>query len=50
VHLTGTMSHPQDDLKARLIVGVERHFAKILLAPVLKPGKAVLDAIEALFQ
>lgn len=50
VHMTGTMSHPKDDLKSRLIAAVERHFANILLAPVLKPGKAILDAIEAVFQ
>ncbi|MFN2507150.1 MAG: hypothetical protein ABR589_00060 [Chthoniobacterales bacterium] len=50
VHLTGTMSHPQADVKPRLIAAVERHFAKMLLAPVLKPAKAILDVIEALFQ
>ncbi len=50
VRLTGSISNPRNDLKARLLAAVEHHFAKGFLAPIFKPGKTVQEIIEALFQ
>ena len=40
--LSGPMEHPREDLKQRLVSAAEEHFLKGFLAPLFKPGKAVL--------
>jgi hypothetical protein len=49
VKVSGPMKKPREDLKARLIVAAEKHFAKKLLAPILKPGREVVEKLRALF-
>jgi hypothetical protein len=46
--LTGTIDHPRENLKPRLVRAAQNHFAKGLLAPLFKPGQTVIQAIEAL--
>ncbi len=46
--LSGPLDHLRDDLKPRLVTAVRNHFAKGLLAPILKPGKNIIQAIEEL--
>jgi hypothetical protein len=49
VKVSGSMKEPHNDLKPRLVSAAKRHFAKKLLAPLLKPGKEVIEQIDALF-
>ncbi len=47
--LTGNLEHPEEDLKPRLLAAAKAHYAKKFLAPILKPGKLVMKAIESLY-
>lgn len=49
VKVSGSISHPQNDLQERLVKAVENHFAKGLLVPLLATPKNALEVIEALF-
>lgn len=49
VKLTGPLRAPRDDLKKRLVAAATEHFAKGILAPLLKPGKATIESIEELY-
>ena len=46
--LSGTVDNLRDNLKPRLVRAAQNHFAKGLLAPILKPGQTIIEAIEAL--
>lgn len=46
--LSGPLKHPHEDLKHRLVAAAEEQLAKGFLAPLLKPGKAILDLLGAL--
>ncbi len=46
--LSGPLTKLHDNLKPRLIKAAQDHFAKGLLAPILKPGQSVIEAIEGL--
>lgn len=48
--LSGPVHHPREDLKQRLISAAEEHFAKGFLAPIFKPGKNVLEMLNALYK
>ncbi len=48
--LSGPMSHPREDLKQRLVSAAEEHFLKGFLAPLFKPGKALLEMLNGLYQ
>lgn len=48
--LQGPMSHPREDLKPRLVAAVKEHFGKGLLAPIFKPGKAMLELLDAIYK
>lgn len=45
----GPMKDAGSELKQRLVAAAERHFAKLLLAPILKPGHAILERLRVLF-
>ena len=49
VHLTGSLDHPDEDLKPRLVAAAKAYYAKKFLAPILKPGKLIIEAIESLY-
>jgi hypothetical protein len=46
--LSGSVDNLHDNLKPRLVRAAQNHFAKGLLAPILKPGQTIIQAIEAL--
>jgi hypothetical protein len=46
--ISGPVDHLHDNLKPRLVRAAQNHFAKGLLAPILKPGQTIIQAIEAL--
>jgi hypothetical protein len=46
--VSGTVDHLRDNLKPRLVRAAQNHFAKGFLAPIFKPGKTVIEAIEEL--
>ena len=46
--LSGTTDNLRDNLRPRLLEAAKNHFAKGLLAPIVKPGQTVIQAIEAL--
>ena len=46
--LSGAVDNLHDNLKPRLVRAAQNHFAKGLLAPILKPGQTIIQAIEAL--
>jgi hypothetical protein len=46
--LSGPLDNLRDNLRPRLVQAVKNHFAKGLLAPILKPGQTVIEAIESL--
>ena len=46
--LSGSADNLHDNLKPRLVRAAQNHFAKGLLAPILKPGQTIIQAIEAL--
>jgi hypothetical protein len=48
--LSGPLNHPREDLKERLVSAAQEQFAKGFLAPILKPGKGLLEMLEALYQ
>jgi hypothetical protein len=48
--LSGPADHPREDLKQRLVAAAQEHFAKGLLAPILKPGKALIDLLQEIYQ
>jgi hypothetical protein len=48
--LQGPVSHPREDLKQRLVAAAKEHFAKGFLAPILKPGKAVFEMLDAIYK
>ena len=50
MRLNGPASHPREDLKQRLVAAAEEHFAKGLLAPVFKPGKALIELLNTIYQ
>ncbi|MFN2541852.1 MAG: hypothetical protein ABR514_06765 [Chthoniobacterales bacterium] len=50
MRLSGPASHPREDLKQRLIAAAEEHFAKGFLAPIFKPGKAVIELLNGLYK
>ncbi|MES2597443.1 MAG: hypothetical protein V4662_18990 [Verrucomicrobiota bacterium] len=49
LRLSGNLEHPEEDLKPRLLAAAKAHYAKKFLAPILKPGKLVIKAIESLY-
>jgi hypothetical protein len=49
MHLTGPMKHPREDLKDRLVAAAQEHFAKGLLAPILKPGTGLLELLRDIY-
>ena len=50
MNLQGPVHHPREDLKQRLVTAAQEHFAKGLLAPIFKPGKAVLEMLNAIYK
>ena len=48
--LTGPLHHPREDLKERLVSAAQEQFAKGFLAPLFKPGKAVLELLNAIYK
>jgi autotransporter translocation and assembly factor TamB len=48
VNVSGPTSHPHEDLKQRLVDAAKEHFASGFLAPILKPGKGVIDLLQDL--
>jgi hypothetical protein len=48
--VSGPVKHPREDLKQRLVKAAEEHFSKGFLAPIFKPGKAVLEMLNAIYQ
>ncbi|MEY2487111.1 MAG: hypothetical protein QOH39_2759 [Verrucomicrobiota bacterium] len=48
--LSGPASHPHEDLKQRLVAAAKEHLAKGFLAPIFKPGKSVLEMLDAIYQ
>lgn len=50
LRLSGPAKHPREDLKQRLITAAEEHFAKGLLAPILKPGKGLIDLLQQIYK
>ena len=48
--LDGPAKHPREDLKQRLVAAAQKHFAKGLLAPILKPGKGLIEMLQDLYQ
>jgi hypothetical protein len=48
--LQGPVQHPREDLKKRLVAAAEEHFAKGFLAPIFKPGKAMLELLNAIYK
>lgn len=49
VKLDGPLKKPRNDLKPRLVAAAKKHFAKKLLAPILKPGEEIVELLEKLF-
>lgn len=49
VKLSGPAKKPKNDLKPRLVAAAEKHFARGLLAPLLKPGHETIDKLRELF-
>lgn len=47
--LSGSLKHPEDDLKPRLIAAAEAFYAKKLLAVILNPGKDVIEVLKFLW-
>lgn len=47
--VSGPLHHPHEDLHDRLVAAAEEQFAKGFLAPIFKPGKAVLEMLKALY-
>ena len=47
--VSGPLHHPHEDLHDRLVAAAEEHFAKGFLAPIFKPGKAILEMLKALY-
>lgn len=48
--LQGPLSHPREDLKQRIVAAAKDHFGKKFLAPIFKPGKAVLEMLDAIYK
>ena len=48
--LEGPVKHPREDLKQRLVTAAGEHFAKGFLAPILKPGKGLLQMLNAIYK
>ncbi len=48
VGVSGPLNKMHDNLKPRLVKAARDHFAKGLLAPILKPGQSIIEAIEGL--
>lgn len=48
--LDGPLNHPREDLKARLMTAAEEQLAKRFLAPLFKPGKGILELLNALYE
>jgi len=48
IALSGPLTKLHDNLKPRLVKAAQDHFAKGLLAPILKPGQSVIEAIQGL--
>jgi hypothetical protein len=46
--LSGPIDNLRDNLRPRLVQAAKNHFAKGLLAPILKPGQTMIEAIESL--
>jgi hypothetical protein len=46
--VSGNPKNLHDNLKPRLVQAAQNHFAKGFLAPIFKPGKTVIEAIEEL--
>lgn len=47
--LDGPAGHPREDLKPRLIAAAQKHFAKGLLAPILKSGDALIEQLKNIY-
>ncbi len=50
MHLSGPISHPREDLKARLVTAAEKHVAKGLIGVLFKPGSAVTDLLKTIYE
>lgn len=50
LRLSGPAKHPREDLKQRLVAAAEEHFSKGLLAPILKPGKGLIDLLQQIYK
>jgi hypothetical protein len=50
MNLSGSAHHPREDLKQRLMAAAQEHFAKGFLSSIFKPGKSVLEMLNALYQ
>ncbi len=48
--LSGPLKHPREDLKERLVAAAKEKLAEGLLAPLFKPGEAVLGLLDALYR
>jgi hypothetical protein len=47
--LSGPLKHPREDLKQRLVAAAEEQLAKGFLAPLLKPGKGLLELLKTIY-
>ncbi len=47
--LSGSLKHPEDDLKPRLIAAAEAFYAKKFLSVILNPGKNVIDVLKLIW-
>ena len=50
MQLSGPLSHPREDLKQRLVAAARDYFAKGFLSSVFKPGKEVIESLNALYK
>jgi hypothetical protein len=48
VNVSGPLGSLRNNLKPRLVRAAQNHFAKGLLAPIFKPGRTVIEALEDL--
>jgi hypothetical protein len=48
--LSGPVQHPREDLKERLVAAAQEHFAKGIFSRIFKPGKQVLELLNAIYK
>lgn len=50
MNLSGPLSYPNEDLKTRLVAAAQEELGKSFLAPLFKPGEALLKLLQALYE